>query len=77
MEIEKNTSATLVVTVGRSFADARTMVYPSTGSACAAVVTMPAAGFGATAGVALLPTSHGLRHTDPSHLGTRSWSPPV
>jgi hypothetical protein len=36
-----------------------------------------AAGFGATAGVALLPTRNATRHIDPSCLGTRPWSPPV
>jgi len=37
----------------------------------------PSMAFGATAGVALLPTRNATRHIDPSRLGTRPWSPPV
>ena len=77
MEINKTRSATLVVTDARPFADGPSMAYPSTKQAFDAVQTIVAAGFGATAGVALLPTRNATRHIDPSRLGTRPWSPPV
>ena len=77
MEIQTNISQTLVVADARPFVDAHSMAYPSTKPAFDGGQATVAAGFGATAGVALLPTRTVTRHIAPLSLGTRTWSPPV